>query len=54
MLLAGMEQIGLSHSKFAWLMVQPAYWFNLSLDKLGTINQESLYIDKQPYMILGG
>ena len=25
-------------------MVQPAYWFNFSLDKRGTINQESLYI----------
>ena len=45
-------------SKFAWLMVQkqwimvqwaaciivqPAYWFKFSLDKRGTINQESLY-----------
>ena len=25
-------------------MVQPAYWFNFSLDKRGTINQESLYL----------
>ena len=28
----------------ACIIVQPAYWFNFSLDKRGTINQESLYL----------